>query len=189
MKKLAISLLLGLSVFLSACISETSSSSTVPMTSLSDVSTHSTDTITEVRLLLGNTAVQKSIHQVLGYPKLSDTFVYYDYLKKAQLIDQVVFSFADNDSAYIPYYDSQDPDTWRLTGFWIDQARLPANYNPLINGYLERTFAMPTYLGDSRVYSSGSEPITIISMVLGSSYAGIDKSDHRSVQPLMTSSR
>ncbi|MDD5293934.1 MAG: hypothetical protein PHW40_06450, partial [Candidatus Izemoplasmatales bacterium] len=52
-------------------------------------------------------------------------------------------------------------------------ARQPDDYDPLVSGYLKRTFGLPTYLGDNRVLSSGSEAITALAMVLSSSLMGL----------------
>ena len=60
-------------------------------------------------------------------------------------------------------------------GYWLDQPRQPSTYNPLETGYLRRTFGLPTYVGDNRVLSSGSEAIVTIGSVLGSTFVGLDK--------------
>ncbi len=121
-------------------------------------------------------AVEKNIAAVDGYPDIPVNYAYFDYDAKALALDQLVFGFAADPDAKTPSYIAADSSTWNPIGFWIDQARVPAEYDPLVSGYLERSFGLPTYLGDSRVLSSGSEAITTIAMVLGSSYAGIDKS-------------
>lgn len=121
-------------------------------------------------------AVHKTIRLIGLFPDLPENYSYFDYASKAEALDQVLFGFASNPNAQSPSYIRTDPSTWNPIGFWIDQPRVPSTYEPLVTGYLKRTFGLPTYLGDSRVISSGSEPITTISSVLGSSYAGIDKS-------------
>ncbi|HAQ56231.1 MAG TPA: hypothetical protein DCR44_02340 [Acholeplasmatales bacterium] len=121
-------------------------------------------------------AVEKNIAAVDDYPAIPANYSYFDYLSKAVALDAVVFGFAADPDAATPSYIAAESSTWNPIGFWIDQARVPADYDPLVSGYLERSFGLPTYVGDSRVLSSGSEAITTIAMVLGSSYAGIDKS-------------
>jgi hypothetical protein len=120
--------------------------------------------------------VHKTIRLVELFPDLPENYAYFDYAAKARELDSVLFGFANNPSAVSPSYIRTNPATWNPIGYWIDQPRVPSVYEPLVTGYLKRTFGLPTYLGDSRVISSGSEPITTISAVLGSSYAGIDKS-------------
>ena len=117
----------------------------------------------------------KTIDKVNDFPNIPDNYHYFDYKKKALELDKILYSFAEIDEAISPVYISNDMSSWSPVGFWIDQAREPTSYNPLETGYLKRTFGMPTYIGDNRVASSGSEAMTTISSVLGSSYAGIDK--------------
>ncbi|MGI6392312.1 MAG: hypothetical protein ACOX16_01685 [Candidatus Izemoplasmatales bacterium] len=174
MKKITVLLLLGLIAFLGGCQTETEKMQTTTTPTTSAVSTIVADS-EAIRLIRGNKAVEKTIRKVGMYPDISSSFTFFDYLEKARSLDQLAFGFANNNNVSIPYYAKDDSSTWSQMGYWIDQSRKPSNYNPLIHGYLERTFAMPTYLGDSRVFSSGSEPITIISMILGASYAHIDK--------------
>ncbi|MFA5005894.1 MAG: hypothetical protein WC509_00280 [Candidatus Izemoplasmatales bacterium] len=121
-------------------------------------------------------AIAKNIHGVDAYPDLPEGYSFFDYLEKAVALDEVVFGFAADPDAVAPSYVAADASSWNPIGFWIDQARVPAGYDPLVSGYLDRTFGLPTYVGDARVVSSGSEAVTTIAMVLGSSYAGIDKS-------------
>lgn len=120
-------------------------------------------------------AIVKTIDKVSDFPDIPDAYRYFDYQKKAEQLDEVLYSFAEDDEVHIPTYISSDMNTWSPIGFWVDQVREPTSYNPLEAGYLKRTFGMPTYIGDNRVASSGSEAMTTIASVLGSSYAGIDK--------------
>ena len=121
-------------------------------------------------------AVKKSIRKVDSFSDIPENYSYFDYKAKAVALDKVVFSFAAKEKAVAPAYTPYDTSSWDPIGFWIDQPRTPETYEPLITGYLKRSFGLPTYVGDNRVQSSGSEPITTIPMVLGSSFAGIDKS-------------
>lgn len=122
-------------------------------------------------------AVGKSIKKVESFADIPRNYSYFDYEAKAKALDNVVFGFAAEEKAIAPSYDPYDQSTWTPVGFWVDQQRPPEKYEPLVTGYLKRSFGLPTYIGDNRVQSSGPEPITTISMVLGSSFAGIDKSD------------
>jgi hypothetical protein len=120
---------------------------------------------------------QKSIRAISNYPNLPASYAYFDYRQKAIDADRVLFGFAGNPTALQPSFNPYDDSTWNPIGFWIDQPRQPSNYDPLTTGYLRRTFGLPTYLGDNRVVSSGTEPLTVLASVLGSSFAGIDKSN------------
>lgn len=119
--------------------------------------------------------ILKTIDKVSEFPDIPTSYRYFDYQKKAEQLDSVLYSFAESDQVRIPTYISGDMSTWSPIGFWVDQVREPTSYNPLETGYLKRTFGMPTYIGDNRVASSGSEAMTTIASVLGSSFAGIDK--------------
>jgi len=121
-------------------------------------------------------AVGKSITKVESFPDIPANYNYFDYKTKALALDDTTFSFAQNEVAQMPNYISTDMSTWSPVGFWIDQVRQPTEYLPLETGYLKRSFGLPTYVGDNRVASSGSEAMTTIASVLGSSFAGIDKS-------------
>jgi len=120
--------------------------------------------------------ITKNVVKIDTYPAIPENYHYYDYATQAIALDGVVFRFAGNPVAIAPNYYAADSDTWNPIGFWIDQNRVPDDYDPLESGYLERSFGLPTYVGDARVISSGSEAVTTIPMILGSSYAGIDKS-------------
>ena len=119
--------------------------------------------------------INKTIDRVQNFPDIPSSYRYFDYQEKAQKLDELLFSFAESDNVVFPTYISDDMSTWSPLGFWVDQAREPTTYNPLETGYLRRTFGFPTYVADNRVASSGSEAMTTISSILGSSYAGIDK--------------
>jgi len=119
--------------------------------------------------------VSKTIDKVNSFPDVPVNYAYFDYRAKAQALDEVTFSFAENPVAQAPSFISTQPSTWSPVGFWIDQARVPSEYDPLVTGYLRRSFGLPTYIGDNRITSSGSEAMTTIASVLGSSWAGIDK--------------
>jgi hypothetical protein len=121
-------------------------------------------------------ATHKTITKVKSFPALPTHYEYFDYKTQAQNLDSVLFSFASDAAAAKPSYLFDHPSSWSPVGFWIDQARTPSNYDPLTDGYLKRSFGLPTYIGDTRVVSSGTEPMTYISSVLGSSWAGLDKS-------------
>jgi hypothetical protein len=121
--------------------------------------------------------ITKRINKVDTFPDLPVNYSYFNYERMAKELDALVFGFADLKEAKKPSYISGDQSTWNPLGFWVDQERQPSEYNPLVTGYLKRTFGFPTYVGDNRVLSSGSEAITNLSMILGSSYAGIDKSN------------
>jgi hypothetical protein len=120
-------------------------------------------------------AAHKTITKVESFPALPANYEYFDYKTQAQNLDSVLFSFASDATDSKPSYLFGDTSSWSPVGFWIDQTRTTSNYDPLTNGYLKRSFGMPTYIGDTRVVSSGTEPMTYISSVLGSSWAGIDK--------------
>ena len=179
MKKIVIVLIACFVFLVIGCSQITSTTLQTSTTSFSTTATSTTQSLspTDGALILNNHSVQKNIFKVDGFSRITADFSDYDYLMQAVRLDEIVFSFASNPNALQPAYINSNPNSWNPIGFWIDQARLPADYNPLVNGYLERTFGVPTYLGDNRVLSSGSEPITTISMVLGSSYANIDKSN------------
>ncbi len=179
MKKIVIILITCFVFFVTGCTKTSTTTNETSTTSFSNTTTFTTLPLTTTygALILSDESVQKNIFKVDSFSGITTDFSDYDYLMQALLLDEIVFSFASNSAAVQPVYINSNPNSWNPIGFWIDQARLPAGYNPLINGYLERTFGLPTYLGDNRVLSSGSEPITTISMVLGSSYANIDKSN------------
>lgn len=171
MKKSLLALLLGISALLFACESVTTTFQTTEAT------TATTSGITTASPLIpGGTKVNKSIRKVDEFPEIIDAFAYYDYLIQARRLDEIVFDFANTEAAIRPSYQISDPSTWQPIGFWIDQPRQPEVYEPLVSGYLKRSFGLPTYLGDNRVLSSGTEAMTNLAMVLGSTYAGIDKS-------------
>ena len=48
----------------------------------------------------------------------------------------------------------------------VRSTKTTSTYNPLETGYLRRTFGLPTYVGDNRVLSSGSEAIVTIGSAL-----------------------
>lgn len=122
-----------------------------------------------------NQEIVKSIDKVGNFPDIPSAYRYFDYRSKAIELDKVLFSFAESDEVRIPVYIEDDSSTWSPLGYWVDQSRETNDYNPLETGYLRRTFGFPSYVGDNRVSSAGSEAMTTISSVLGSSYAGIDK--------------
>jgi len=120
-------------------------------------------------------ATTKRIATVDRFPAIPANYLYYDYKNAAVELDRILFGFANDETARLPSYISSDPSSWSPLGYWLDQPRQPPTYDPLVTGYLRRTFGLPTYVGDNRVLSSGSEAMTTIAAVLGSSYAGIDK--------------
>ncbi len=119
--------------------------------------------------------VQKNISQINTFPSFPNNYKFIDYNEIAKELDSLVFNFANDSEAKLPSYIANDPTTWSPMGYWHDQPRQPPTYNPLETGYLRRTFGLPTYVGDNRVLSSGSEAIVTIGSVLGSTLAGIDK--------------
>lgn len=121
------------------------------------------------------THIAKDVEKISHFPNIPASYRYYDYEKAAFDLDEVVFDFASNPEVVLPDYRADDPATWQPMGYWLDQPRQPEEYNPLETGYLRRTFGLPTYVGDNRVVSSGSEAMTTIASVLGSSFVGIDK--------------
>lgn len=123
--------------------------------------------------------IVKNIMKVDSFADIPNNYKYFDYKAKARELDSLVFGFANNSEAVSPSYNPYDQSSWNPLGFWIDQQRQPSEYNPLVTGYLKRSFGMPTYVADNRVVSSGAEPITTVSMVLGSSFAGINKSNQQ----------
>ncbi len=128
-----------------------------------------------VPLLVRDERVQKTIRTIDQFPAFPTNYTYTDYRQHALDLDTLLFSFAANDVAVPPSYDPSDQSTWTPLGFWIDQSRQPDDYDPLVTGYLKRSFGLPTYVADNRVVSSGSEAVTVIPSVLGSSWVGIDK--------------
>ena len=120
-------------------------------------------------------AVKKEIAKINEFPFLPEDYSYFDYGKKALALDSLVFSFANESKAELSYYNPDDQTSWDPVGFWIDSQRQPEKYEPLVTGYLKRSFGIPTYVADNRVLSSGAEPITTVSMVLGGSFAGINE--------------
>ncbi len=122
-----------------------------------------------------NQPINKIISSVSNYPYIPQNYRYFNYRQAARDLDRVMFDFAFNPNVVMPAYLSNDPASWQPMGYWLDQPRQPSEYNPLETGYLKRTFGLPTYVGDTRVVSSGSEAMTTIASVLGSSYAGINK--------------
>jgi len=138
-----------------------------------------TELVTEypyLNMLFNDSYVEKSVDKIDDFPDIPDNYEYYDYQEAALLLDQLLFEFAEDSTAVLPTYDINDYSTWTPLGFWIVQSRETENYEPLVNGYLRRTFGFPTYVGDTRVVSDGSEAITTIASILSSSYIGIDKS-------------
>ena len=125
---------------------------------------------------LPQAAVQKTIRKVESFPDIPANYSYFDYGQAAIKFDEVAFSFAYDEKEVTPSFDPTDTSTWDPAGFWIVPKRPPATYDPLTTGYLKTSFGLPTYIGDNRVQSSGSEPMTTVSAVLGASFAGIDKS-------------
>jgi hypothetical protein len=121
--------------------------------------------------------IRKSINRINEFPNIPNNYEYFDYLSMAQDLDDIVFYFAKNESAITPSYIFDNQDTWFPIGYWIDQSRQPSTYDPLTTGYLKRSFGIPTYVGDTRIASTGTESIVNLGMVLGSTYAGIDKSN------------
>ncbi len=119
--------------------------------------------------------INKKIATVTHFPYIPSNYEYFDYRSAAIELDDVVFNFANNPNVVLPSYISTDPSSWQPIGYWLDQPRQPPVYDPLETGYLKRTFGLPTYVGDNRVISSGSEAMTTIASVLGSSFLGIDK--------------
>lgn len=119
--------------------------------------------------------VEKGISRINSFPTLPQNYKYIDYHQIAHKIDELVFNFANNPEAKLPAYIANEPATWNPMGYWLDQPRQPSTYNPLETGYLKRTFGLPTYVGDNRVLSSGSEAMVTIGAVLGSTFAGINK--------------
>lgn len=119
--------------------------------------------------------VQKSISRVNSFPTFPNNYKYIDYEEMAKEFDALAFNFAYNPDVKLPAYISSDPTTWSPMGYWLDQPRQPSTYNPLETGYLRRTFGLPTYVGDNRVLSSGSEAIVTIGSVLGGTFVGLDK--------------
>jgi hypothetical protein len=122
-----------------------------------------------------NQEIIKTVDKIADFPDIPSSYRYFDYRQKARELDEVLFSFADSDEVQIPVYIEDDSSTWSPLGYWVVQSRETNDYNPLETGYLKRTFGFPSYVGDNRVSSAGSEAMTTISSVLGSSYAGIDK--------------
>ena len=107
-------------------------------------------------------AIKKNIRKVNSFADIPEDYAYFDYKAKALALDKVVFGFAKEEDAVLPSYSPSDYSTWSPIGFWVDQPRQPEKYEPLVTGYLKRSFGLPTYVGDNRVQSSGSEPITTV---------------------------
>jgi hypothetical protein len=122
-----------------------------------------------------NLPVNKTVDKIQSFPYLPSDYRFFDFKNAAIELDNILFHFAENEEVFLPFYIADDPSTWDPIGYWIDQPRQPPEYNPLQTGYLKRTFGMPTYVGDTRAISSGSEALNTISAVLGASYAGVDK--------------
>jgi hypothetical protein len=121
-------------------------------------------------------AVTKQIRKVRTFPTLPDGFLHTDYAAMARALDALAFSFSSDPVATLPSY-GPDPSTWEPLGFWDDgRVGIPPSVTTVF--YKDRTFGFPTYVGDRRSSSEGPyEAITMLPMVLGASYAGIDKSD------------
>ncbi|TVP93732.1 MAG: hypothetical protein EA374_08655 [Acholeplasmatales bacterium] len=119
--------------------------------------------------------VFKQVSAINRFPALPPGYRYVDYRTMAQQLDKLLFSFAEDSVARQPNYSPIDQSTWTPLGFWIDQGRVPPQYDPLVSGFLGRTFGFPTYVGDQRLLASGPEGVTVIPLVFGSSLAGIDK--------------
>lgn len=126
--------------------------------------------------LAPSSSVIKQVSAINRFPAYPPGYRYIDYRMMAQQLDQLLFSFAEEPLARQPNYSPTDQSTWVPFGFWIDQGRVPPQYDPLVSGFLGRTFGFPTYLGDQRLLASGPEAVTVIPLVFGSSLAGIDKS-------------
>ncbi|MGI6714147.1 MAG: hypothetical protein ACOX3K_03800 [Bacilli bacterium] len=120
-------------------------------------------------------STQKAVSRINTFPSFPNNYRYINFKKIAKDFDALAFDFAHDIEAKLPAYIANDPTTWSPMGYWLDQPRQPPIYNPLETGYLKRTFGFPTYVGDNRVLSSGSEAIVTIGAVLGSTWAGIDK--------------
>jgi hypothetical protein len=129
----------------------------------------------EYQVIPNDNPIIKRIKRLDEFPNLPDNYSYYDYLAKANHLDSLAFDFAYEMEANQPNYLLNDSDTWHPLGYWIDQSRQTTEYEPLVTGYLKRSFGFPTYVGDIRIASTGTESMVNIAMVLGSSYAGIDK--------------
>ncbi|MDD3958394.1 MAG: hypothetical protein PHO96_05850, partial [Candidatus Izemoplasmatales bacterium] len=156
---------------LSACVGQSTEVQTTSTTTL--LPTTQATTTTQPSLLLPQGSTAKTIRKVESFPLNTDDFRLFDYQARALWLDDIVFAFANNPDQVQPSYIRDNPETWQPIGFWIDQARQPDDYDPLVSGYLKRTFGLPTYLGDNRVLSSGSEAITALAMVLSSSLMGL----------------
>jgi len=175
--------LLGMLVLLiSSCKSASQSLSHSDFSSSSSQissSESSEESSSQPEFFASDIGVQKSVSKINSFPDIPSNYRYYDYKSAAKELDRVMFGFANDSTVKIPSYISSDPSSWNPIGYWLDQPRQPPVYNPLETGYLKRTFGLPTYVGDNRVVSSGSEAMTTISSVLGASYAGIDKQNQQ----------
>lgn len=167
-KILSATLLLIVALSLLAC--QTGSTTAAP-------TTQTTTTYPFQGVLFNDNPAVKSIDKVDLFPDMPANYSYYDYNQSAITLDSLLYAFANNPEAKLPAYDNNDYSSWAPIGFWIDQARQPDVYDPLVTGYLKRSFGFPTYVGDTRVLSTGSEALTTIASVLASSYVGIDKSN------------
>lgn len=110
---------------------------------------------------------QKSIRGIERMAELPENYRYMDYASIAREQDGILYDFL-NDERYVP----MSPDFTPI-GYWDDVTKASAS---------GRTFGLPSYIGHRNASGGGSwapggqEGITVFGSLLGSTYAGIDKS-------------
>ncbi|MBQ9481357.1 MAG: hypothetical protein IJU84_04265 [Clostridia bacterium] len=114
---------------------------------------------------------QKSLRAVSHMPSVQTDYKYMDYKQIAQKQDAIVYDFLNN-----PDYVPMDKNTYAPIGYWDDVTQ---------NAKSGRTFGLPSYVGHidgsggGTYYPGGQEGITVLSSLLSSTWAGIDKSSQQ----------
>ncbi len=108
-------------------------------------------------------SLQKHIAQIDNMPACPSNYKYLDYKKIAQNVDEVLYEFAKA-TTNVPY----DRTTGSPIGYW-DDTKINVDF---------RTFGFPSYIGSQVAgYPEGTEALTLLGSLIGSSLIGIDKSN------------
>lgn len=106
---------------------------------------------------------QKVILQVENMPDRASNYKLIDFMEKAEEVDRILYSFANNEEN-LPY----DPQTYGPIGWW-DDVSYPG----------ERYFGFPSYIAGPNRYPGGQEGLAVLASLWASSAIGIDKSAQR----------
>ncbi len=110
-----------------------------------------------------DSSLQKRIVQIDNMPAGPTNYKYLDYAAIARNVDEVLYAFAKS-ATNTPY----DSSTQSPIGYW-DDTKININF---------RTFGFPSYIGSQLAGNpGGTEGLTLLGSLLGSSLIGIDKSN------------